>query len=98
MQDCRPYEEDGRLSSHVVQGIFEHKLSQTPLTGKEMLACTSKDEQQTPESSHVGSTVYSIEHVDQASPSLRKSRRTAGAAVLATTPEGEDSLGPMGGV
>jgi hypothetical protein len=94
MQDCRPYEEDGRLSSHIVQGIFERKLSQTPLTGKEMLVCASKDEQPTPESSHVGRTVHSIEHVDQASPSLRKSRRTAAVAVLAATSEDEDSPRP----
>jgi hypothetical protein len=101
MQECGPYTQEGQLSSHVVKGIFEHKLSKAPLTGKKMLmlitnkATAEAARQTSPEGSHRRRTVASIEGFEPASPSVRKSTLTGTDPDSTAASDDEDSFEPI---
>lgn len=101
MEECRPYTPEGKLSPHLVMQIFDHNLSKKPLTGEDMLrlksdsATSEAATQPSPKDRHLAGGAGQIERHDPASPTLRKSTRTAPAVDLPTTSDEEDNSEPM---
>jgi hypothetical protein len=101
MQECRPYTQEGQFSSHIVKEIFEHGLSRDDLTSRTMLALTSEftaaqpAQQSPPDNTERRRTIASIEFLDPASPTSRKSTFTGTIADLNAASEDEDSVEPI---
>jgi hypothetical protein len=101
MQECLPYTQDGQFSSHIVKEIFENGRSKDNLTCKEMLALTSKfmatqpAQQSPPGNAERRRTSASMDFLDPASPTLRKSTFTGTTTDLSTASEDEDDFEPI---
>jgi hypothetical protein len=101
MHECRPYTQGGQFSSHIVKEIFEHGRSKDNLTSREMLALSSKFMAAQPaqlspsDNTERRRTIASMEFLDPASPSLRKSTFAGTTTDLNATSEDEDSFEPI---